>query len=183
MSSEATHYVRRHVRGITLVERAVLLTIADRCSARGDTPRGRGPSNKTLALELEVSVRTVEEWVPSLVKKKVLIVPGRCTFVIPGVAEHDPEVCGHGECAKAALSNPQDAAGKHRQVSSLSRRMLRNNPQDAADKTFSPTERDRAARASGSAPRDGATTNPPCELHAGQRQNTCGPCRSERIGQ
>lgn len=178
MSSEATHFVRRHVRGITLVERAVLLTIADRCGANGTTPRGRGPSHATLAGELEMSERTVRRWVDSLVEKKELVVPGRCTFEIPGVEEHDPDVCGNADCLKA---NRSDMAGKHSRASTRSGQIWPKNRSDMAAKTFSPSERDRAGDAQGSAPRSGGVAL--CPSFADDGSGHCTHCGLPKANQ
>jgi hypothetical protein len=101
-------------------------------------------------------------------------VPARCTFEIPGVATHEPAICGHSECLKASTPNRPYVAGNDRRSSSNSGQIRPNNRPDVAAKTFSPTERDRAGRAQGSAQHTGAV--PLCASFIDDGDARCTQC-------
>lgn len=95
MSQEATAYLNRHVRDVTLAQRGILGIFADLCNKHGRT-------RVTLTTVAEIAGRTrrqVERHVRALREVKHLARQGR-TWLLPGLADHSLGGCTHPWCMK-----------------------------------------------------------------------------------
>jgi hypothetical protein len=178
MSSEATNWVRDFYDGPAAMI-GILFVIASYTDREG---RGCRASIETLAAGANKGVRQVKKDL-AMLRKEGVIALGDQRLVAHLTSDRRPVVYD----LPGVMSQSVQRRGV---VRDTPRGVVGNTPRgvvqghDGVSYTTpktSPTGRDRAARASGSAPRHGAQANPPCPLHAGQRTATCGPCRSERI--
>src|SRR5439155_14613592 len=95
MSEQASDFVVRHVRGITLPQRAILDIYARLSNSAGQTRI----TQWGVAAIVELSQRQVERHVKALRELGHLVREGR-NWIVCGVAEHDLRTCDHPWCVK-----------------------------------------------------------------------------------